>query len=231
MREAQAIFDPIAPGYDRPAQVFGLGRYRYWHRELAALVAGRHPSSVLDVCTGTGAVAAEIAARGSARIVALDVTRGMLREARKRPDLASRRVAFVQAAAQAPPIRDDAFDAVVFTYLLRYVDDVPGTVAALGRLVRPGGLLASLEFGVPPNPLAHAAWRIYTRGLLRAGLALVSPGWRRVGGFLGDSISNLYHRHPLPALEGYFRDAGFDVHPTRRLSLGGGVIMSGTRRA
>lgn len=229
IREAQAIFDGVADDYDTPAQIFGLGRYRAWHRELAALVLDREPARVLDMCTGTGAIAAEISARTDAHIVAVDITRGMLERARQRPRVRGRGITFVQGAAQAPPFAPGTFDVVVFSYLLRYVADVPGTIATLGRLVRPGGLLASLEFGVPPNPIARAAWLLYTRALMRAGLSMISPGWRRVGSFLGGSISRLYQQHPVPALESYFRAAGFDVHPARRMSLGGGIILSGTR--
>jgi demethylmenaquinone methyltransferase/2-methoxy-6-polyprenyl-1,4-benzoquinol methylase len=131
IREAQSIFEGVAGDYDTPAQIFGLGRYRAWHRELAALVAAAKPARVLDMCTGTGAIATEIAARTTARVVAVDITRGMLARARKRPGLVERDVAFVQAAAQAPPFADGSFDVVVFSYLLRYVADVPGTIAAL----------------------------------------------------------------------------------------------------
>jgi demethylmenaquinone methyltransferase/2-methoxy-6-polyprenyl-1,4-benzoquinol methylase len=228
IRETQSIFAGIADGYDVPAQVFGLGRYRAWHRALVDMVAAGRPARVLDMCTGTGAIAAAIAARTDAHVVAADITRPMLARARRRPQLRSH-AAFVQAAAQAPPFAPASFDAVVFSYLLRYVEDVPGTIAALARLVRPGGLLASLEFGVPDNGVARAAWLAYTRAVLPLGLGVLSPGWRRVGGFLGDSITRLYRRHPIAALESYFRAAGLEVQPTRRLSLGGGVIMSGVR--
>lgn len=229
IRTTRDIFAGIAGDYDGPAQLFGLGRYHAWHRALVDRIAPVEPRRVLDMCTGTGLVSAEIVRRTQARVVAVDITRPMLERARRRPELAGR-VTFVEAAAQMPPFAEGTFDAVVFTYLLRYVDDVPGTIAALGRLVRPGGVLASLEFGVPPHPLARAAWKLYTQTVLRGGLALLSPGWKRVGGFLGDSITTLDEKHPVPALEGYFRDAGFDVAPTLRLSLGGGVVMSGVRR-
>ena len=99
INEAQAIFAGIAGNYDRPAHLFGLGRYRAWHRELVALVVAHQPELVLDMCTGTGAIAAEITARTDARVVAVDVTRAMLR-AREREGLAASRATFAQAAAQ-----------------------------------------------------------------------------------------------------------------------------------
>ena len=227
IRRAQTIFTGIAEDYDRPAQLFGLLQYRSWHAALVDEVAARNPRRVLDMCTGTGAIAAALRARTGAEVVAVDITRAMLEQARRRPGLSG--VHLVQAAAQAPPFAPGCFDAVVFSYLLRYVEDVPATLAALGALVRPGGLLASLEFGVPGHPVARMAWQLYTGILLRAGLALRSPGWRRVGGFLGPSIRDFYARHPVQSLEAQIAALGFTCHPTRQLSLGGGVLMTATR--
>ena len=63
------------------------------------------------------------------------------------------------------------------------------TLAELARVVRPGGTVAGLEFGVPENPIARAAWEAYVRiGLPVAG-RLVSPGWAEVGGFLADGVT------------------------------------------
>jgi demethylmenaquinone methyltransferase/2-methoxy-6-polyprenyl-1,4-benzoquinol methylase len=232
-RATQRIFSGIASAYDAPAQIFGLLRYRSWHRALVATLADEQPRRVLDMCTGTGPIAAEILARTGARVIAADVTRAMLERARLRPALAAAgaRVRFVQADAQAPPFAEGAFDAVVWSFLLRYVHDVPATLRALGSLVRPGGVMASLEFGVPRAPLARAAWELYTRAVLPAGLALVSPGWRHVGGFLGASIRAFDADWPEARLHGAWRDAGFGSIRTRRLSLGGAVILSGRRTA
>ena len=134
----------------------------------------------------------------------------------------------VQTDARRPGFAEGKFDAVVFSYLLRYVDDVEGTLQALGALVRPGGIMASLEFGVPEGAW-KPPWLLYTRAIMPAGLAVISPGWRRVGGFLGRSISEFYERWPIPRLEDAWRSAGFDDVQTRKLSLGGGVIQWGTR--
>ena len=112
--------------------------------------------------------AAELVERTRARVVAADVTPAMLARAQQRFRGRERRVDLVQADAQVPPFRDGAFDVVVWSYLLRYVDDVPATVRALGRLVRPGGTMASLEFGVPKAAWARVSWEAYTRAILPA---------------------------------------------------------------
>ena len=222
--DAQGIFDGVAENYERPAQLFGLGQYRYWHRELAGIVAAAEPAVVLDMCTGTGLIAEEIRRRTPATIVGADLSMAMLRSAQGRGVDA----AFVQADARRPPFASAGFDAVVFSYLLRYVDDVPGTLTGLGSLARDGGMMASLEFGVPKG-LWKPAWQLYTRALMPAGLAITSPGWRRVGGFLGRSISDFYQRWPVERQVDAWRACGFVDVQTRTLSLGGGLLIWGTR--
>jgi demethylmenaquinone methyltransferase/2-methoxy-6-polyprenyl-1,4-benzoquinol methylase len=138
------------------------------------------------------------------------------------------RIDLREGRAESLPFADAEFDALTFTYLLRYVDDPAATMRELARVVRPGGTIAMLEFGVPSG-IWRPLWELYVRvGLPGAG-ALVSPAWREVGSFLGPSIRGFYERHPLGGLVELWREAGLhDVH-VQRLSLGGGVVMWGTR--
>ena len=134
----------------------------------------------------------------------------------------------VHARAERLPFPDASFDHVTFTYLLRYVDDPAATLRELARVLRPGGRLATLEFGVPGG-LAYPFWWLYTRiGLPLAGW-VVSSRWRDVGAFLGPSIESFYRRHPQRLIDGYWRDAGLTDIRVRRMSLGGGTVMSATR--
>ncbi len=99
----------------------------------------------------------------------------------------------------------------------------------LARVLRPGGRIASLEFGVPPWLPARAAWRVYTGAGLPVLGRLVSRDWYEVGRFLGPSIRGYYARHPLEAIVGYWREAGLEAVAVRRMSFGGGVVMSAQR--
>jgi demethylmenaquinone methyltransferase/2-methoxy-6-polyprenyl-1,4-benzoquinol methylase len=138
-------------------------------------------------------------------------------------------VELIEGQAEALPFADASFDALTFTYLLRYVDDPRATVRELARVVRPGGRIASLEFGVPPWPPARAAWRLYTKiGLPTLG-RMASREWAEVGRFLGPSITGFYERHPVQRIAGYWREAGLVDIEVRRMSLGGGIVMSATR--
>ncbi len=138
----------------------------------------------------------------------------------------SSRVELVEGQAEALPFVDESFDALTFTYLLRYVEDPRATVGELARVVRPGGRVSSLEFGVPPWAPARAVWRLYTTVGLPALGRLESREWAQVGSFLGPSIRGFYERHPLDRIVGYWEQAGLQDVRVRRMSFGGGIVMS-----
>jgi len=180
---------------------------------------------VLDVATGTGAVARELLARKGCTVVGLDQSPEMLAEARRRLPAG---VELVEASAESLPFPDASFDALTFTYLLRYVSDPAATLRELARVVRTGGTIAGLEFAVPRG-IWRPPWELYVRtGLPLAGRA-ISPGWRDVGGFLGPSIRDFYKRWPEPRLLELWREAGIEDVQSRRLSLGGGIVTWGRR--
>jgi demethylmenaquinone methyltransferase/2-methoxy-6-polyprenyl-1,4-benzoquinol methylase len=188
---------------------------------------------VLDVASGTGLVARELIRRNPiAQVIALDQSGPMLREGRRRTDRSTAgRVRFVLADGQRLPFADATFDAVTFTYLLRYVDDPGATLAGLARVVKPGGSMANLEFHLPRTPLWHALWKLYTRVVLPAAARVVSREWGEAGRFLGPSIEGLYAKHQLEDQLSMWRDAGIRDVQARVMSLGGGVVIWGSKRA
>jgi demethylmenaquinone methyltransferase/2-methoxy-6-polyprenyl-1,4-benzoquinol methylase len=112
---------------------------------------------------------------------------------------------------------------------LRYVDDPQATLTELARVVKPGGRVASLEFMLPQNPIARFLWRIYTRAAMPVLGRLISRDWYVVGRFLGRSITDLYLRLPLDRQLELWRSAGIEDVQARVMSLGGGVVIWGTR--
>ena len=222
------IFSPIASNYERPAQLLSLLQYTRWHDFLLSRLDPPPGGQVLDMATGTGAVARRPRQRDGLRVTGADVTRPMLLEAIRRNRDGAAGLDLAECTAEAIPFADAAFDAVVFTYLLRYVADAPSTLAELARVLKPGGTMASLEFAVPRG-LAHPLWRLYTAVGLPLGGALLSPAWRRVGSFLGPSISGFYRRWPEERLLQLWRDCGFADVEAKRLSLGGAIVTWGTK--
>jgi demethylmenaquinone methyltransferase/2-methoxy-6-polyprenyl-1,4-benzoquinol methylase len=122
--DAKTLFAPLGPTYDRYAALLSLGQDPRWRRFLVSRLDVGPDDRVLDVATGTGAVALELVRRHGCRVVGVDQSAGMLAEARRR---VNGRVELVEADAQSLPFADGAFDALTFTYLLRYVADTAAT--------------------------------------------------------------------------------------------------------
>lgn len=231
-RFAQRLFAPLPRRYDRLAEVLSLGQNGRWRRAMVDRVVAAAPATVLDVATGTAGVALQLAARTNARVVGVDLSADMLRQGRRNVAATAMRgrVELVTGRAERLPFPDGAFDALTFTYLLRYVDDPAATLRELARVVRPGGVMASLEFLLPPSRFWRLWWWLYTRLVLPAGGWLTGGReWLRVGAFLGPSISGHYRRYPLAWTEQAWRRAGFKDVEVRVMSLGGGVVMWGRR--
>jgi demethylmenaquinone methyltransferase/2-methoxy-6-polyprenyl-1,4-benzoquinol methylase len=222
-RHAGALFSGLGPGYDRMGAILSFGQDGRWRRFLVSRIGAERPL-VLDVATGTGLVAREIVDAHIGRVIGLDRSEPMLRSQHDGAAFAN-----VLGRAEALPFPDASFDALTVTYLLRYVDDPGATLHELARVVRPGGVVASLEFGVPPSPVWHAAWFGYTRWVMPLIGALDSREWREVGRFLGPSIDSFWRRYPMAEQQRLWAAAGLAPVRVRRMSLGGGVVMWAVR--
>jgi demethylmenaquinone methyltransferase/2-methoxy-6-polyprenyl-1,4-benzoquinol methylase len=228
-RQALQLFSGLPEHYDRMGAVLSFGQDPRWRRALVAAIDPRPGQRILDVAAGTGLVSFALARRGC-EVIGLDQSEAMLERARTRaarlPEPAGS-VRFVQGEAERLPFEDAEFDALTFTYLLRYVDDRLATMRELARVVKAGGRIGMVEFGVPGGPVGRGLWRVHTRLGLPALGRLVSRPWYEVGRFLGPNIEQLYRDQPdLAAL---WRAAGIGQVVERRLSFGAGLVMWGVR--
>jgi demethylmenaquinone methyltransferase/2-methoxy-6-polyprenyl-1,4-benzoquinol methylase len=224
----QKLFKPLPRRYDLLEAWLSFGQNQRWRREMVGRVNRSDLRNVLDVATGTAGVALELAGATGARVTGIDITPEMLREGQRRVVGAGvvDRVQLVVGDAQHLPFPNASFDALTFTYLLRYVDDPASTLRELVRVLEPGATIASLEFAVPTKRWWRFWWWIYTRGVLPvAGLVAGGRGWGRVGRFLGPSISAHYERYPIEWTIRAWADAGLVDVGTRSMSLGGGLVM------
>jgi demethylmenaquinone methyltransferase/2-methoxy-6-polyprenyl-1,4-benzoquinol methylase len=227
-QRTRELFAPLGPTYDRYARLLSFGQDPRWRSFLVSRIPP-DASRILDVASGTAAVAIELARAEPGRtITGIDQSNEMLAAGRERVERAglSERIELRKARAEALPFGDGEFDALTFTYLLRYVDDVPATLRELVRVVRPGGTVAMLEFGLPRGAW-RPLWELYVRAGLPAAGAVVSPGWHEVGRFLGPSIRGFWERWPEPRLADAWREAGVAEVDARRLSVGGGIVVWG----
>ena len=231
-RFARTLFAPLPDRYDRLAELLSMGQNGRWRRAMVDHVVPSHPELVLDVATGPAGVALQIAERTDSRVVGIDLTLGMLRQGQD--NVARRamgdRVQLVAGRGEQLPFAEATFDALTFTYLLRYVADPEATLAELARVVKPGGAVASLEFLLPRSLFWRFWWWLYTRLVLPAsGWLTGGQEWFEVGRFLGPNISAHYRRYPVDWTVAAWRRAGFEDVGVRRMSLGGGLVMWGRR--
>jgi demethylmenaquinone methyltransferase/2-methoxy-6-polyprenyl-1,4-benzoquinol methylase len=229
---AAVLFEDLPARYDRLAEVLSIGQNNRWRHDLVKHIVRFQPERILDVATGTAGVAIALAKATDAHIVGVDISEPMLTRGRKQVQKAEldARIRLEVARAEELPFPDGSFDAVSFTYLLRYVADPTATVAELARVLRPGGGMASLDFFVPPNPLYRLAWRAYTRLVLPpAGYLFGGKPWWKVGRFLGPNIEDFYRHWHLDQIFEAWRTAGMVDVEHDVLSMGGGLVMWGRK--
>ena len=230
-RHARWLFDGAADQYDTVAQIFSFFQYGRWRRFLISRLNVGPEDWVMDPCTGTAGVAVHVVRTYQSHVVAQDLSPHMLDLARHKVARAGlqKNIGFLMGRAENLAFADGCFDAACVTYLLRYVDDPKATLAEILRVIKPGGRLVALDFQVPENAAVRALWYLYTRAVLPLATRLVSPGWREVGGFLGPNISRFCRSYPVGALQQIWTELGIEDVQVKRLSLGGAVVMWGTK--
>ena len=230
--EALRLFAGLPKRYDLAGTMLSFGQDPRWRRAMVRQVAASEGDRVLDVATGTGMVAEALVRSYGCSVVGLDQSPEMLAGAEAKlaadPRLADR-VELIRGEAESIPYKDGEFDHLTFTYLLRYVDDPGATLRELARVVKSGGRIASLEFMLPPNPIARSLWHVYTRAAMPVLGRMISPDWYVVGRFLGRNVTDFYGRLPLARQLELWRDAGIEGVTARVMSFGGGVVIWGTR--
>jgi demethylmenaquinone methyltransferase / 2-methoxy-6-polyprenyl-1,4-benzoquinol methylase len=221
--DARRIFTGIGATYERAGAVLSFGQDARWRARLVDSLRAEPGDVVLDVATGTGLVARAVSERYRCAVVGLDRSADMLGAAAVR----NGHIPLVRARAESLPFPDESFDHLTFTYLLRYVDDPAATMRELARVVRPGGRIVALDFGVPPNPILRLLWRVYTTVGLPVIGRLISQRWVSVGAFLRGSIERFDRDHP--DLGQTWRKAGLTKISVERMSFGAGVVTSAVK--
>jgi demethylmenaquinone methyltransferase / 2-methoxy-6-polyprenyl-1,4-benzoquinol methylase len=230
-RFARALFTGLPNRYDLLAEVLSLGQNRRWRQAMVDRIVPARPRRLLDVATGTAGVALRLTEQTDAFVTGVDLTEAMLRrgQANVAASAADSRVELLAGRAEELPFPDATFDAVTFTYLLRYVADPAATLRELTRVLKPGSPMASLDFLVPRHSFWRWSWWLYTRLVLPVAGSVGGRDWVAVGRFLGPNISAHYRRYPLGWTVHAWRDAGMTDVGVREMSLGGGLVMWGTK--
>lgn len=165
-----AMFDAIAGRYDLLNHLLSGGLDRRWRARAVRALGLTGRETVLDLCTGTGDLAIALCQRrrGAARVVGIDFAARMLSRAARKLDARGLdgRIGLVRGDALRTPVPAAAVDAATIAFGIRNVEDPPRALAELHRVVRPGGRIAILEFGMPTLPGLGPLYRWYFRRVL-----------------------------------------------------------------
>ena len=161
----QHLFDQIAPQYDQMNSVISLGTHRIWRQRVMTAMAVRSGDFALDLCCGTGdwTLALAQAVGPAGRVVGLDFSSVMIREARRKVRSANLadRITLREGDAMRLPYPDNSFNVVTIGFGLRNVPDANQVLREMARVVKPGGQVVCLETSQPTNPVIHAGWQVY----------------------------------------------------------------------
>jgi len=216
-RRVREMFDTIAPRYQMVNRLMTLGLDARWRRRTVRSLGLPASSTVLDVATGTGDLAAEARRQGHC-VVGVDLSIGMLAADRDKP-------AAAQCDAAALPLSDRAVDGVLCGYALRNFTDLRACLAEMARVLRPGGRVALLEVSEPPGGLTRMGFEIWFNRVVPLIGGTISD--RDAYQYLPKSVAYLPGTDELRAM---LRDVGFSGVNRQLLSGGLSQLVTATRK-
>ncbi|MGH7770655.1 MAG: ubiquinone/menaquinone biosynthesis methyltransferase [Candidatus Binatia bacterium] len=220
-QSVQNIFDRIARRYDLLNRVISFHLDTFWRKKAIEALKG-NDGFVLDLGTGTGDLALTAAREIKGKIFGLDFSPEMLRlaQAKKNRLPYGERTVYILGSALAPPFKDEVFDAVITSFVLRNIPDLGLFFLQAYRLLRPGGRLVSLDMFPPSGSIFPFLYSFYFYRLvpwIGAGLARDRCAYQ----YLSDSVRTF---HPPETIAGIIRQKGFERVRIHKF-LGGAVCL------
>lgn len=215
-RVVEAMFDRIAPRYDRLNTLISFGAHRRWKRAAVAALAVTPGAVIVDLACGTGDLAHEIA-RAGGRALGVDVSAGMLHEAHRRAPT----IELVRGDGAALPFATDAIDGITCGFALRNFVQIGPVLVEMARVLRPGGRIALVEVDRPANALVRRAHGLYFERLVPLVGGMLSDRWAYA--YLPSSAAYLPDEAAMRAL---LVDAGFGAVAKRGLMAGAAQLLT-----
>lgn len=230
-RRVKDMFAAIAPSYDLNNRVHSLWRDQAWRRHAVMLADICPGDVVLDVACGTGDLTLAFATTGARQVIGVDFTLPMLQLAGQKTvsqsDHPLSDCRYCAGDAMALPIGSNCIDVVSIAFGIRNVTDPVTTLQQFHRVLRPGGRLLILEFGLPNNRLLRAAYNMYFHHVLPRTAALLARDRSGAYKYLPSSVNTFMERSDLLHL---IRQAGFTNVTANPLTAGIAVIYHGFRK-
>lgn len=228
-RSVRDMFAAVAPRYDFLNHFLSLGCDIAWRRATARAlreVLRRPDSLAVDVCCGTGDLALALANVSSGRVIGTDFCRAMLRLAQRKGRAQGGKASFLEADTLALPFRNDSVDAVAIAFGFRNLANYARGLQEMLRVLKPGGVLAILEFSQVRWPFFGPLFRLYFRRILPR-LGTWISGVRGPYQYLPDSVSRFPDQE---SLAGLMREAGLSKVHYRNFTGGVAALHLGQKR-
>ena len=226
--QLRAMFDRIAPVYDRANHLFSFQIDKSWRRAAIRSLGKLKPRQILDVATGTGDFAIEAAAKlGDAKVTGIDISEGMMdlaREKAKKRRLEGQ-LEFINAEVENLPFPDNTFDAVTVGFGVRNFASLAQGLREIHRVLKSGGHVLILELSKPKNPLISAFYNLYFRKFVPWCGSLISKDSEAYS-YLNRSVEAFPERE---AFIGMMKEAGFNHKQWKSLTFGICMRYSGQK--
>ena len=166
--QVERMFDTISKEYDGLNRVISFGIDVKWRKKVVNKVAATKPKRILDVATGTGDLAINLAKTDAEEIIGLDISAGMLSVGKEKVAAKNLddRIKMVQGDSENLPFEDDYFDAITVAFGIRNFETLEKGLAEILRVLKPGGIFVILETSVPTKFPFKQGYGLYTKTLL-----------------------------------------------------------------
>lgn len=188
------MFDTISGNYDGMNRIISFGIDIKWRKRLVAIIGENKPKNILDIATGTGDLAINLAETGAEEIIGLDLSPGMLEVGRKK--VAEKhmedKIKMMVGDSENLPFNTNSFDAITVAFGVRNFEDLEKGLSEIYRVLKPNGTLAVLETSIPEKTPYKQGYKLYSKYILPALGRLLSKD-RSAYAYLSESASVFPH--------------------------------------
>ncbi|MBT8316374.1 MAG: bifunctional demethylmenaquinone methyltransferase/2-methoxy-6-polyprenyl-1,4-benzoquinol methylase UbiE [Lutibacter sp.] len=166
--QVSKMFDTISKEYDGLNRVISFGIDVKWRKKVVKIIGDTHPKSILDIATGTGDLAINLAETSATKIIGLDISKGMLDVGREKIEKLnlSNTIEMVYGDSEKMPFEDNTFDAITVAFGVRNFENLEKGLAEIFRVLKPGGTFAVLETSIPTKTPYKQGYKFYSKNIL-----------------------------------------------------------------
>src|SRR5690606_18357558 len=222
------MFDTISKEYDGLNRVISFGIDIKWRKKVVQLVADSNPNIILDIATGTGDLAINLAKTKAKKIIGLDISEGMLNVGKEKILYKSLqdRIEMVVGDSENLPFEDNTFDAITVGFGIRNFETLEKGLAEILRVLKPGGIFVILETSVPTKTPFKQGYNLYTKNIMPLIGKLFSKD-RSAYKYLSDSASVFPYGETLNNI---LREIGFINVVNRPQTFGVATIYTSSKK-